>query len=560
MTMGIFDRFRSKAPEAPPLNEQARMLMSMGLEALAPSRGQVFGGIFDGDKFPGGFGATSLLGVDYTTLRMRSNQLFTENPAAAGIVRRLVTNEINKGLTPESVPDGSVVGLSDDELTTWTENVETLFRLWGETEAACDWKRAQTFGMLQSEARRESIIDGDMLVVMRTPRSTGLPALEHIGGRHIQTPPMSTGFTRGAAERGNSIIHGVEIDKNKRHVAYFVRKDDGTYARVAAWGPKSGRRKAWLIYGSKRRLDEVRGMPLLGAMLQSFKELDRYKDAELRAAAINAIFAMVVQKTQAKAGTRPIGGAAVRKDSATVTDGDGSTRNFNVSEYAPGVVIDEMAHGEEVKSFDAKRPNVNYEAFNNAVVAGLAWSLEIPPEIVRLSFNNNYSASRAAINEFKIYLDDARHYFSTQYCVPPYRDWLLASALANIVRAPGFVEAWRRGEFILVASWTSSEWAGAIKPSVDREKEVKAYERMVKQGWITRDRAAKELTGMKFTTITRRLKTENALLVDASQPLIDAGLADATPPANSAAPTGAEAFAAEVIELVRDEIESEAVV
>jgi hypothetical protein len=52
-----------------------------------------------GDKFAGGFGATKVFTPDYWTLRQRSEQLFHENLYARGLIRRLVTNEINTGLT-----------------------------------------------------------------------------------------------------------------------------------------------------------------------------------------------------------------------------------------------------------------------------------------------------------------------------------------------------------------------------------------------------------------------------------------------------------------------------
>ena len=60
--------------------------------------------IFDGGKFLGGFGETQIQQLDYWTLRARSAQLFNENLYAKGLVRRLITNEINTGLTPEASP------------------------------------------------------------------------------------------------------------------------------------------------------------------------------------------------------------------------------------------------------------------------------------------------------------------------------------------------------------------------------------------------------------------------------------------------------------------------
>ncbi len=69
-----------------------------------------------------------------------------------------------------------------------------------------------------------------------------------------------------------------------------------------------------------------------------------------------------------------------------------------------------------------------------------------------------------------------------------------------------------------------ADWSGAIKPNVDLLKEVKAYKELVSEGWLTRDRASRELTGMKFSKVVQQLVPENVQLAKALSPLLDAGL------------------------------------
>jgi predicted DNA-binding transcriptional regulator len=84
------------------------------------------------------FGYTELLITDYWTLRARSADLFQRNIYARGLIRRLVTNEINVGLHLEATPEEAILGKKEDELADWSEEVENRFRLWCDNPAICD--------------------------------------------------------------------------------------------------------------------------------------------------------------------------------------------------------------------------------------------------------------------------------------------------------------------------------------------------------------------------------------------------------------------------------------
>lgn len=496
---------------------------------------------FGGDKFPGGFGVTKNQFVDYWSLRLRSVQLFTENPYAIGLIKRLITNIINTGLQLEATPVGSVLGMDDEEVNKWAENTEELFKIYSDNKFICDWKHENTFGQLQQMAKLIAFLSGDIVVVLRQSTATRLPKVEIVDGVHVVTPNDAK-TSQAAARRGNKIIHGVELDKNNRHVAYYINTNPSYLARnlttsedairqrniikrIPVKGEKSGRLISFMVYGSKKRVDEVRGMPILAAVLQSLKEIDRYRDSEQRAAVINSLLALFIKKDKDLMGSKPVSGGAVRKDTAEVPQEDGTTKNLNLSSFVPGIIAEELQVGETPQSFDTKRPNVNFKAFEDVIVSTMAWSLEIPPEILLLSFNSNYSASQAAISEFKMFMNKERSNFSIDFDKPIYSEWLVSMVLIDRLSAPGLLESWRsKTEFFIFGAWIASDWTGAIKPSVDLLKTIKYYKEMLKEGLVTHDRAAKELNGMKFTTIVRILKKENEQLAEAMKPLLDAGL------------------------------------
>jgi lambda family phage portal protein len=474
--------------------------------------------IFDGDKFPGGFGETKEFFVDYWTLRARSAQLFTENLYARGFVRRLITNEINTGLCPEASPDSLVLNTTDEKLADWSDEVEQRFHLWARDPLSCDYLERHNYAAIQRAARLEALVSGDVLVVLRQGKRSRLPNVQLVDGARVRTPYG----VRGAENK--DILHGVERDTRGRHVAFWILQDDGGFKRVPAVGSRSGRRVAWLEYGTDRRFGTVRGQPFFALMMQSLKEIDRYRDAVQRKAVVNSFLAMFIKKTQNLPASRGIGQGATTNITAQATDSDGKTRDYKISKHLPGMIMETLQTGEEPVGFQSQGVDLNFGPFEAAIVHTMAWASEVPPEILQLAFSNNYSASQAAINEFKIYLNKFRSEFGQSFCQPAYEDWLISMVLLGKIAAPGLLDAWRnsirRDEF---SAWVDCDWSGAIKPSTDLLKQAKGYQMLVAQGWITNARASRELTGMKFRRIVKRLERENQELVEAKRPLAEFG-------------------------------------
>lgn len=474
--------------------------------------------IYDGAKFAGGFGPTQVQTLDYWTLRARSAQLFNENPYARGLIRRLVTNEINTGLTPEACPDEAIIGVPEDSLADWSETVENRFSIWSKSPDICDHRKKATFGAIQRAARREALVSGDVLVIMRQSPQTRSPSVQLISGEAVQTPLTGDFKIR----RGHKIVYGVELDALGRQVAFWVKQSDLSSKRIASRGERSGRKIAWLVYGSDRRLGDVRGQPLLSLVLQSLKEIDRYRDSAQRKAVINSILALFIKKTEDKPGTLPMTGGAVRRGQVASTDDVGKKRVYNIASQIPGLVMEELQTGEEPVLKGGEGTDVNFGAFEASIIQAIAWANQIPPEILTLAFSNNYSASQAAINEFKIYLNLIWSDFGEAFCAPIYIEWLISDVLLQKVSAPGLLDAWRDPqEYDVFGAWTSADWYGSIKPSTDMLKQAKGSKLLIDEGWSTNAREARITTGTKFSKNIKRLKRENELKVEASRPLAE---------------------------------------
>ena len=515
-----FEFKKAESPPPPPTEPDKPPVVSVhDLDPFAQAVSAYTNAYFDGDKFPGGFGATQLLTTDYWTLRERSSQLFEENLYARGLIRRLITNEINTGLSPESTPDEEIIGVPEDSLTDWSETVENRFAIWGKNPELCDFKGESTFGAIQRKARNEALVAGDVLVVLRQSQKTRLPRVQLIKGGAVRTP-LAMNATK--LKNGHRIVHGVELDKNNRKVAFWIDQKGGGSKRLPAFGEKSGRRIAWLVYGTDKRLDAVRGQPLLSLVLQSLKEIDRYRDAVQRKAVVNSILAMFIKKTEDKPGTLPWTGGVKRKETETTTDNTGKARTYNIASKIPGVIMEELQVGETPEGFHAQGIDLNFGAFEEAIIQTVAWANNVPPEILRLAFSNNYSASQAAINEFKIYLNLIWADFGETFCTPIHSEWLLSEILLGKTNAPGFLEAWRDpSQYDVYGAWISTEWYGSIKPSTDMLKQAKGSKMLIDEGWSTNAREARATTGTKFSKNIKRLKRENELKVEAATPLAE---------------------------------------
>lgn len=495
---------------AKPTNEGVHPIQFSDLDK-AGTNGQIIQFDWAGDKFIGGYGDTEVLNVDYWTLRQRSTELFTKNLYARGIIRRFVTNVISTGIELEAQPDGNILPLEDDPLDTWSENVESLWNAWASQPGLCDLRGLKTFGKIQAEAYREAIVSGDVLVVCDVDPKTALPKVQIFSGNKVSDPlNPETPIPADAV-----IKYGVEMDLVGSHVAFWVEQPNGKHKRIPAFGSRSGRRTAWLVYGSDKLVDEVRGQPLLSLVLQSLKEIDRYRDSATRKAVINSYLAMFIQRDLPnQLPTMPSARMAV--SSETIQTDKTDPKQLRVQKMMPGISLDGLAAGEKPVLLGGQGTDVNFGEFEATIVQALAWCLECPPEILLMSFQKNYSASQAALHEYRIVLACKRSEWGIEFNQPIYEQFLVLQTLKGKISAPGFLDAWRdmAGQWDIFSAWVRADWFGTIKPATDILKTVRAYQALIDGGFITYAQATRELTGKKWRVVIKTLKKERQLYTE----------------------------------------------
>ncbi len=505
--MGIFNFKSRKKWEAEIHNKYQRMVV----EALAGNS------VWNGEKFRGSLGLVKVFNsIDYWTLRQKSQELWTDSPYARGILRRILRNEIFTGLTANSSPNEDVLwpGMDDlersDLAVKYGDLITSQFSLYANNYELFDYGKELTFGEFQELVRREALLCGDGIIVARVNHTNGLPMWQWINGNYIKTPADYT------CKDGNRIVQGVELDKYNRHVAYFVQTTENGVLkseRIPVKGEKSGRQISWMVYGSEKMSDKVRGEPLLANVLSMLSDVDKYKDAELRAAVINALIAFTVKKSpDTPFGTRPtMGLERLKKDD--IKTGIGSEvppkGHQPIQLMQPGTVFDDLAPGEEVVSYQTNRPNVNFSVFEAAIIDAICWSLEIPPEIAKLKFTSSYSASRQANNEFEVYLKYRNFKNAKDFCQIIYEEFVIQAVLSGMLSLPGFIPAFIDPKLWQIkAAWLSCTWSGIARPSVERTKDVKAANDALDNGLTTFDDECRRINGKSFRKVAAQLKRE----------------------------------------------------
>ena len=259
---------------------------------------------FNGEKNAGELGAVKNYIPDFQTLSARSWQAYTESEIAQLVIHNYLLWTIGTGLKLKSEPAKAIIedeGLKFDS-NQFIKLTESRFNLFINSNRSTN-TRVKTFNQLAYEAVKHAIISGDVLIVLdygRPEDRNKSVSARMIDGYYVQCPINSTN-----PDNGNLIFSGVEVNKYGEPVAYWVILDDMTFQRIDAY-TKTGTRQAFLVHGLEYRVDYYRGMPLLSAVLETIKKLDRYKEATVGSAEERAKITWFVEHQQYSTGEDPI--------------------------------------------------------------------------------------------------------------------------------------------------------------------------------------------------------------------------------------------------------------
>lgn len=432
---------------------------------------------FDGEKTPGEMGAAKNYNLLYDYLRVRSWQSYLESEITQIVINKYILWVVGSGLKVQPEPVRHVLGQEGITLREdFVKNVETRFNLWTFSRFS-DSSRMNPIDYLSGEAFKNACIGGDCLVVMRVDK--GYCNIQVIDGSHVVSPYLDNKYFNEAKARGNRIEYGIELSPDNEHIAYYIYGADAKIYRVPRLGEKSGRLMAFMVYGNKYRIDNVRGLPLIAAVMETLKKLDRYKEATVGAAEQAAKVVMSVEHTAESTGQNPFEAKLAQSQALGMGE---ALESKSVSDYeAAATKIATMTNnsainmpvGAILKSFTSEK-ELYFKDFYDTNIRNVSASVGIPFEVAMSTYNSNYSASRAAIKDWEHSMKTSREKFAYQFYQNYYNLWLEVEVLNGKIQADGFMKAIIDNNLYAIEAYRSARWIGVNVPHIDPVKEVQA--------------------------------------------------------------------------------------
>ncbi len=408
---------------------------------------------------PGGGSPDEDLLPELPTLRERSRDLNRNDAHASGITNTMTINVIGTGIKPQSRIDSKNLGVSDEQAQEFQAQAERIWEKW------CPWADASErmdFYEIQQLVDRQILENGEVLILPLMIKDKNRPyslALDVVEADRLETPSDK--------RQDKKIRHGVEIGERGEPIAYWIHKthpgdltlgkatnlNSTNFIRYEARN-KLGRKNVFHLYWVNRP-GQTRGVPFFAPVMNYFKDLADYMEAELVAARIAACFSIFVKKEDAYA-------AATARTTETNASGQ------RLESLEPGI-IEYLSPGEDITAFNPNRPGGSFEPFVNRILRALSAALGLPYELVAKDFSQtNYSSARAALLEARRYFRVRQEWIARKLCQPTW-DMLMEEAfLRNEFNAADFYE--RKNDYCR-ARWIAPGWQW-----VDPMKEAESSE------------------------------------------------------------------------------------
>jgi len=430
--------------------------------------------LFDGEKTPGEIGVIRDWQMDTVALAYRSWQSFTENDITQDVIKKFVLWVCGGGLKLQSEPLTTIledIGITDFDHEKFTNIVEARFALFAKSQKA-SWSGEQSLNVMCQEAYKNALIGCDVLVVQRV--QGGKQTVQLIDTAQLGTPSK---YFMSSEKR---IIKGVEIGSRGEIIGFHVKKPNtfDDYEFIKARDSK-GRKMAYLVYATKMKIDDVRGIPIITPVLQTLEMLNRYKEATVGGAEERQKIAWFFEHSKDSDGENALTESIKKSFAPNGADTHSKDYLSEIQEAQGQIALTQQKSiinppvGATIKSIQSDQ-EINFKDFFLTNINIICACIGIPPEIALSKYDSNFSASRAAIKDWEHTLNVARRNFSEQFYQPIYELWLDLNVLTGKIKEPNYLNALITQDDDVLGAYRNCRWTGASVPHIDPLKEVMA--------------------------------------------------------------------------------------
>lgn len=456
-------------------------------------------------------------------LRERTRDLAMNAPIATAAINSTRTSCVGTGLVPKPKIDHEFLGMSREEAAKLQRLIKKEFALWANT-TLCDVCDLNNFYELQQIAFNDWLKNGEEFVLLSYAEPTDyMPytlRLRLVSADRVCTPGSIDGEYDGVdpeVKNGNTIMNGIEIDKNGKVIAYHICSNfpgefsakSPKWTRVLKRGKKTGNPNILHVFNADIA-EQYRGVPFLAPVITAIKQLTRYTEAEIMAAVINSMFALFIST-----------------ETGNELDGFGGMDDESWDKMAPenedeiklgSGTINFLKEGEKVQAVESAHPSGNYDSFVSAFTTMIGAALEISPEVLMKKFSNNFSASKGALNETWKSFSMRRKWFVDDFCQQVYEMWFAEAVSNGRIKAPGFF-----ADPLIKKAYTNATWTGPAQGCLNPVQEVSAAVTRIQNGLSTHEDECAAMNGTDYEDNVRTLENENELLSQAVKSLQEVG-------------------------------------
>lgn len=407
---------------------------------------------------------TTFQGGELQTLRDRSRDLNRSDPIAAGITDTFCVNAISTGITPQSAIVADMVPATPDQIARAQQQAEWVWDVW---QKRAEVTGRMTFPEIEFLATRQILESGEFLAVRRSIQRPGIPyllTLQIVEPDRLDTP-------NGASIQPN-MRYGIEQNTDGAPIAYHIRRSHPgdifrtsqnayEYQRIPAFDD-AGRPNVFHVFPILRP-GQTRGVPFFAPVIERFKILADYLDAELVRARVSACFAAFVKTSN------PYGSAVGRSDE--------TANSQRLESLEPGT-IEYLGEEQEITFSNPTQPGTTFDQFVERILRMIGAALGLPIELVLKDFSKtNYSSARAALLQAYRMFGVWQQMIINHLCQPLWELLFEEAVLRGQIEAPSFE--------LFKPAYTRATWIPPGWQWVDPQKEVEAHKTAVEMDFET---------------------------------------------------------------------------